>query len=78
MFAPADEDLETLKSEKPNRSPEMNMKYFALEMRAHLVEKTWVKLHRDLSLGDGFKELYTGHDWMDEFDEETGWPPIDE
>lgn len=78
VFVPADGAFETFKCENRERSDEENMRYFSLNMRAQLVEKTLVKFEHNMSLAEGFRELYAGPEWKDEIDEESGLPLVDE
>jgi len=78
VFVPTDKEYETFKRENRDRSDGENMKFFSLKMRAHLVEKTLLKLHRNMSLTEGFSELYAGPEWKDEIDDESGFPLVDE
>jgi len=77
VFVPAG-DFETFKRENRDRSDEANMKCFSLIRRTDLVEKTFVKLHRNMTLAEHFSDLYAGSDWKDEVDEQSGLPLIDE
>lgn len=78
VFVPADGIFEKFKHENRDCSDEENMKHFSLTLRARLVEKALVKLDRNMSLAEGFRDLYAGPDWSDEIDEESGLPLVDE
>lgn len=78
VFPPTDKDFEASNSANRDQSDVKKMITFSLAMRGRLVEKTFDKLQNNLSLAEGFSDLYAGPDWKDEVDEETGLPLIDE
>lgn len=66
------------KEEEGGDGPDEETLWRSLERRDELVAKTLVKLHRNPSLQGAFADLYPGPGWVDERDEETGEPVMDE
>jgi len=57
---------------------EEDIAWLSVDRKHQLVAKTLVKLHRNPSLQAAFADLYPGPIWVDERDEETGQPIMDE
>ena len=71
-------DPTKLAEPKKEEYPDDENMTVALSMMERLTKKTLAKLHRNPSLQAGYAELYPGPDHVDEMDEETGLPFVDE